>query len=288
MALLCKSADVNFITIVPSVGSDKAIIATVDRTSDIRLMQTADASVVDLNRIVNSIKNLVPATAVQATAKTASVQPDSLPGWYSYCISKRVVQLFKGSGVKGLGEFMQALVSSVQSFEIRPGPNMLVRGQLYRELTDLYSPSVWELFNVTTFGMHLVTDTYLRNNRHEKWLQMCYLIETLALCLPLGDRILYRKAVYPSVWTNRAVAALPSNRWFASKWRWFSYGLRYVRVDTDIDRPVHYFAEVDVIPDGYGTTLTDATPDILFCALASGLIVDAGSGPGAIRLGILG
>jgi hypothetical protein len=283
MALLCKSADVNFITIIPDGGSDKAIIATVDRTSDIRLMQTADASVVDFNRIVNSIKDLVP-----AISKAPSAQPGTLPEWYSYCISKRVVQLFKGSGVKGLGEFMQALVSSVQSFEIRPGPNMLVRGQLYRELTDLYSPSVWELFNVTTFGMHLVTDTYLRNNRHEKWLQMCYLIETLALCLPLGDRILYRKAVYPSVWTNRAVAALPSNRWFASKWRWFAYGLRYVRVDTDIDRPVHYFAEVDVIPDGYGTTLTDATPDILFCALASGLIVDAGSGPGAIRLGILG
>lgn len=283
MALLCKSADVNFITIIPDGSSDKAIIATVDRTSDIRLMQTADASVVDFNRIVNSIKDLVP-----AISKTPSAQPGTLPEWYSYCISKRVVQLFKGSGVKGLGEFMQALVSSVQSFEIRPGPNMLVRGQLYRELTDLYSPSVWELFNVTTFGMHLVTDTYLRNNRHEKWLQMCYLIETLALCLPLGDRILYRKAVYPSVWTNRAVAALPSNRWFASKWRWFAYGLRYVRVDTDIDRPVHYFAEVDVIPDGYGTTLTDATPDILFCALASGLIVDAGSGPGAIRLGILG
>jgi len=283
MALLCKSADVNFITIIPDGGSDKAIIATVDRTSDIRLMQTADASVIDFNRIVNSIKDLVP-----AVSKTPSAQSGTLPEWYSYCISKRVVQLFKGSGVKGLGEFMQALVSSVQSFEIRPGPNMLVRGQLYRELTDLYSPSVWELFNVTTFGMHLVTDTYLRNNRHEKWLQMCYLIETLALCLPLGDRILYRKAVDPSVWTNRAVAALPSNRWFASKWRWFSYGLRYVRVDTDIDRPVHYFAEVDVIPDGYGTTLTDATPDILFCALASGLIVDAGSGPGAIRLGILG
>jgi len=283
MALLCKSADVNFITIIPDGGSDKAIIATVDRTSDIRLMQTADASVVDFYRIVNSIKDLVP-----AISKTPSARPGTLPEWYSHCISKRVVQLFKGSGVKGLGEFMQALVSSVQSFEIRPGPNMLVRGQLYRELTDLYSPSVWELFNVTTFGMHLVTDTYLRNNRHEKWLQMCYLIETLALCLPLGDRILYRKAVYPSVWTNRAVAALPSNRWFASKWRWFAYGLRYVRVDTDIDRPVHYFAEVDVIPDGYGTTLTDATPDILFCALASGLIVDAGSGPGAIRLGILG
>jgi len=283
MALLCKSADVNFITIIPDGGSNKAVVATVDRVSDITLMQTADANVVDFYRIVNSIKDLVP-----ATNKSTPVQPVTLPGWYSYCISKRVVQLFKGSGVKGLGEFMQALISSVQSFEIRPGPNMLVRGQLYRELTDLYSPSVWELFNVSTFGRHLVTDTYLQNNRHEKWLQMCYLIETLALCLPLGDRILYRKAVYPSVWTNRAVSALPSSRWFASQWRWFACGLRYVRVDTDVDRPVHYFAEVDVIPDGYGTTLADATPDILFCALASGLVVDAGKVPGTIRLGILG
>jgi len=283
MALLCKSADVNFITIIPDGGSNKAVVATVDRVSDITLMQTADANVVDFYRIVNSIKDLVP-----ATNKSTPVQPVTLPGWYSYCISKRVVQLFKGSGVKGLGEFMQALISSVQSFEIRPGPNMLVRGQLYRELTDLYSPSVWELFNVSTFGKHLVTDTYLQNNRHEKWLQMCYLIETLALCLPLGDRILYRKAVYPSVWTNQAVSALPSSRWFASQWRWFTCGLRYVRVDTDVDRPVHYFAEVDVIPDGYGTTLADATPDILFCALASGLVVDAGKVPGTIRLGILG
>lgn len=303
MPILLRSVDVNFVVVSGNdqYGRARALITTNQLRSDIWLMQSADAELVDYGRVSHTIYNLTLLDDTSFTVresrdnknkrnrkgKTVTRSRPELRSWYDRAILTENLALKRQGETDGLGEVVQYVNIAVPNMYITAGANMLIRGRLYRDRADLYTPQFWQASNIALFGGQLVSSNTVRGQSNMMWWLASHILETLGVLLPFRTRIMFRRKIYPSYWTHAAVRALPTQRWGATGWSWLNTGVEWITLYPGYERPVTYIAETSIIEMDRTMYPRDITPDIFMLALLCGMVVDKGQNDKTLRIGVI-